>query len=86
METEAETGGTRPPAREHLEPPELEEAGRPLPGACGGSRALGPLDLRRPVSEEEFLPFLTSILSNSLGPVRPIMPINVSIRVFSHRR
>ena len=55
METEAETGGTRPPAQGRLEPPELEEAGRRLPGACGGS---GPgdtwtsdhLDLRRPVS------------------------------------
>ena len=50
METEAETGGTRPPARGRLEPPEVEEAGRPLPGACGGSTALGHLDLRHPVS------------------------------------
>ena len=40
-------------AQGHLEPPELEEAGRPLPGACGGSKALGHLDLRRPVSRTE---------------------------------
>ena len=50
VEMEAETGGMRPPARGRLGPPELEEAGRPLPGACGGSTALGPLDLRCLVS------------------------------------
>ena len=33
METEAEMGGTQPPAQGRLGPPELEEAGRPLPGA-----------------------------------------------------
>ena len=42
METEADTGGMRPPARGRLEPPELEEVGRPLPGASGGSAAPGP--------------------------------------------
>ena len=35
METEAETGGTQPQAQGNLEPQELEEAGRTLPGACG---------------------------------------------------
>ncbi|KAM5289817.1 uncharacterized protein AAES06_006134 isoform 2-T2 [Glossophaga mutica] len=60
--TGAETGGTRPPAQGgRLEPPELEEAGRPLPGACGGGTALGPPgDLRHPVSrvgEDEFMRF-----------------------------
>ena len=50
METEAETGGMWPPAPGRLESPGLEEVGRPLPGACGGSKALGPLDLRRLVS------------------------------------
>ena len=46
MEMEAETGGTQPPAQGRREPPELEEAGRTLPGACGGSGALEHLDLR----------------------------------------
>ena len=39
MEMEAETGGTWPQAQGRLEPPELEEVGRPLPGGCIGSAA-----------------------------------------------
>ena len=50
VEMEAETGGSQPPAQGRLESLELEEAGRPLPGACGGSTALGHLDLRCLVS------------------------------------
>ena len=50
MEMERETGGTQPPAQGHLEPQELEEAGKTLPAACGGSRAPGHLDLRHLVS------------------------------------
>ena len=53
VETEAEMGGTRPPARGCLEPLELEEVGRPLPGACGGSAALGHPDLRPVVFRSE---------------------------------
>ena len=34
VETEAETGRMQPPAQGRLEPPELEKAGRPLPGGC----------------------------------------------------
>ena len=44
METEAEMGGMRPPAQGRLEHQELEKAGRTLPGACGGSTALGHQD------------------------------------------
>ena len=47
METEAETGGTRPPSQGRLELLGMEEAGKTLPGDCGGSTAPGPLDLRR---------------------------------------
>ena len=47
VETEAETGRMQPPAQGRLEPLELEEAGRPLPGACGGSTTLLHLGLRR---------------------------------------
>ena len=50
VEMEAEIGGTRPPAQGRLEPLELEEGGRTLPGACGGSPALGHLDFRHLVS------------------------------------
>ena len=50
MEMEAETGGTQPPAQGCLEPLELEEAGRTLPGARGRGAALGHLDLRHLVS------------------------------------
>ena len=61
MEMETETGGTQPPAQGHLEPQELEEAGKTLPAACGGSRAPGHLDLRHLVSrtggDTEFLCF-----------------------------
>ena len=42
METEAETGGTRPPSQGRLELLGMEEAGKTLPGDCGGSTAPGP--------------------------------------------
>ena len=64
METEAETGGMWLLAQGRLEPLELEETGRPLPGACGRGGAPGCLDLRHllpRMGEGEFvmLPFVT---------------------------
>lgn len=45
MTTEAETGGTQPPAQGRLEPWELEEAGRTLRRLCRG-RDVCPSELR----------------------------------------
>ena len=49
METEAETGGKRPPAQGWTlgAPRSWKRQGGPSPAASAGNSALGPLDLRR---------------------------------------
>lgn len=53
MKMEAEMREIWSQAQGHLEPQKWEEAGRTLPGASGGSVALGHLDLSCLVSRTE---------------------------------
>ena len=66
METEAETGGRRPPAQGQTPgaPRSWKRREEPSPGDSAGSSALGPLDLRHLVSRTwgEWMSVVLSLL------------------------
>ena len=81
METEAETGGMRPPAQGRLEPPELEKAEGPSLEPVEGARPWDTWtsDIWFPTGEDEFVRFTPSA-NRWRFVTRKIQRLNVSGR------